>query len=381
MDDLQAKSSYERVASLRKRGSFWPVFYQKERTFLLILLSMIVLSALFFKNPAVAMWLGFAFAAYSAVANDSIQTIGTFIGSNYDKYWWILWLYIGIIFLVTVTISWVVNDGDVSYGRLLDKDANGNLKFPQPQSFQFLQLLAPVVLLIITRLRMPVSTTFLLLSSFSVTSGGITSMLNKSLSGYVIAFVLALVMFVIMDFVIRKFFYRRYYSPWWTVFQWLTSGVLWAVWIMQDAANIAVFLPRSLNFWQFLGFSLTIFAGLGIVFYLKGDKIQQIVNEKTKISDVRAATLVDLLYSVIMVYKLLDSTVPMSTTWVFLGLLGGRELGINLMRRKRGNVHKLKALGLIFKDVFYALIGLIISLILAIGVNPSIRAEFFEMLK
>ena len=32
--------------------------------------------------PQIAMWVGFLFAAYAAVANDSIQTLGTFIASN-----------------------------------------------------------------------------------------------------------------------------------------------------------------------------------------------------------------------------------------------------------------------------------------------------------
>ncbi len=35
----------------------------------------------------VAMWVGFFFAGYSAIANDSIQTIGTFLASNQDKPW------------------------------------------------------------------------------------------------------------------------------------------------------------------------------------------------------------------------------------------------------------------------------------------------------
>ena len=39
--------------------------------------------------PQIAMWVGFLFAAYAAVANDSIQTLGTFIASNQDKKWWV----------------------------------------------------------------------------------------------------------------------------------------------------------------------------------------------------------------------------------------------------------------------------------------------------
>ena len=46
--------------------------------------------------PAIAMWTVFFLAAYSAIANDSIQTIGTFIASNSDKKWYYLWIYMEI---------------------------------------------------------------------------------------------------------------------------------------------------------------------------------------------------------------------------------------------------------------------------------------------
>ena len=129
--------------------------------------------------PSLAMWLGFMLAAYSAIANDSIQTIGTFIASSADKKWWILWIYIGGIFLATVSFSWVVYNGDVSYQRL---SSTGFAQ--QPQSFHFLQVAAPIFLLIITKLRMPVSTTFLLLSSFSTASGGIGKRHAKKHGGF-----------------------------------------------------------------------------------------------------------------------------------------------------------------------------------------------------
>ena len=32
----------------------------------------------------------------------------------------------------------------------------------------------------------------------------------------------------------------------WSILQWVTSGLLWSVWLMQDAANIAVFCQDSL---------------------------------------------------------------------------------------------------------------------------------------
>ncbi|UJH92440.1 hypothetical protein LZ575_08030 [Antarcticibacterium sp. 1MA-6-2] len=98
------------------------------------------------------MWIGFFFAAYATVANDSIQSLGTFIESNKNMSWWILWLYVGSIFLLVVTFSWLYFDGDVTYQRLLKPD--GSTNYPHPENFSFFQIIAPLILLILTRLRM-----------------------------------------------------------------------------------------------------------------------------------------------------------------------------------------------------------------------------------
>lgn len=230
---------------------------------------------------------------------------------------------------------------------------------------------------------MPVSTTFLLLSIFSSGSDGITAMVSKSVSGYVLAFILSFVIWYSLYNIIRKYFKSRKSHPWWTIIQWSVSGMLWSVWIMQDGANIAVFLPRQQTLVEFSIFSSTVFFGLGILFFLRGDKIQKVVSEKVRISDVRAATLVDFTYVLLLIYKLYISTIPMSTTWVFLGLIGGREIAINIARKKPGKSHKSKALWIIFRDFVYATIGLIISVALASGANPAIRNEivsFFQSL-
>jgi hypothetical protein len=345
----------------------------KEKIFLSVILVGTALAAILTGYGQSAMWLGFLFAAYAAVANDSIQSLGTFIESNGDKKWWMLWLYVGAIFLITVSFSWFYFDGDVTYQRLLNPD--GTSKYPHPENFSFFQIIAPLVLLILTRLRMPVSTTFLLLSVFSADSSGITSMVGKSVSGYILAFVLSFVVWYFSYDIISRFFKKRKFHPAWTIIQWVVSGSLWSVWIMQDGANIAVFLPRQQSGLQFLVFAGTIFIGLGLLFYLRGDKIQQVVSEKIRISDVRAATLIDFTYVILLIYKLFISTVPMSTTWVFLGVIGGREIAVSLSRKKKGKKHKNKAFKLILKDFSYAMIGLIISVALASAANASIRTE------
>jgi hypothetical protein len=70
----------------------------------------------------------------------------------------------------------------------------------------------------------------------------------------------------------------------------------------------------------------------------------------------------------------------MSTTWLFIGLLGGRELAISITRNKASKRSKatIKALKMIGKDMLYALIGLLISLILALAINDGIRQEIYD---
>lgn len=346
-------------------------FMVQERTFLAIVIIGLVLAGILTGYGQAGMWLGFFFAAYATVANDSIQSLGTFIESNKTRKWWIMWIFIGTIFLAVVTFSWIYFDGDVTYQRLLNPD--GTTKYPHPENFSFFQIIAPLVLLILTRLRMPVSTTFLILSVFSADASGITSVVFKSWTGYVMAFVLSFLVWYLSYNTIKKHFKSRKFNKSWNVVQWVVSGTLWGVWVMQDGANIAVFLPRQLDLTQFIIFAMTIFAGLGLLFYLRGDKIQEVVSEKARISDVRAATLVDATYVILLIYKLFISTVPMSTTWVFLGVIGGREIAVSLARTKKGKKHRKKAGKMIFRDFSYAMIGLFVSIALAVGANPDIR--------
>jgi hypothetical protein len=203
----------------------------------------------------------------------------------------------------------------------------------------------------------------------------------KSFVGYALAFVLAIIVWFILEKFVENYLKGKP-NPIWDVFQWITSAVLWSVWIMQDAANIAVFLPRQLSLWEFVGFTSFIFLGLGFLFYMKGDRIQSVVNEKTRVTDVRAATLVDLVYAIILFYFKMASKIPMSTTWVFIGLLAGRELAIALAKSKneeKRRVNIFRALYLTRKDIFKASIGLVVSLILTLIINEGVRREFLEI--
>ena len=335
-----------------------------ERNFLTFIVVAFILAMFATPYPQIGMWVGFVFAAYAAVANDSIQTLGTFIASNQEKKWWVLWIFIGGIFLATVGYSWFVFDGDVSHGRLMAKGFEKS-----PTDFHFLQIAAPIFLLILTRLRMPVSTTFILLTSFAAAPAAVGKVLAKSMSGYVLAFFMGFIIFMLISqWAKKKFTGEAKFG--WTIAQWITSGTLWSVWLMQDAANIAVYLPRSMSFGQFAGFAGVVFIGLGLLLYYKGGRIQKIVTEKSVVTDVRFATIIDFIYCIILFYFKLYSKVPMSRTWVFIGLLGGREVAMAI--RNSGENSTAMAFKLLIKDFSYALIGLIISIAIAIGVNDQL---------
>jgi hypothetical protein len=351
------------------------IFLIKEKTFLAIVLIAFLLSANLFQYRQSAMWLGFIFAAYSATANDSIQTIGTFLASNLHRKWYVLWGYISLIFLVTVWYSWSSFDGDVSYERLSVDGFNST-----PQQYDFLQIAAPIFLLMLTRMRMPVSTTFLLLSIFSTKSSGIFDMLEKSMWGYIIAFGAAIIIWTLAHKLMQKLL-RGEAHPMWSVAQWISSGALWAVWIMQDAANVAVYLPRQLSGIEFAFFCGIFIIGLGVLFFMRGDKIQDIVNEKTAITDVRAATIVDFIYALILFVFKTISKVPMSTTWVFIGLLGGREVAIQLVSGKTDKKNGWFVAKMVGKDILLAFLGLLVSIILATTINPDLREEIFSIFR
>ena len=110
-------------------------------------------------SSTLVMWLGFILASYSVVGNDVIQTLGTFLTSNErTQRWYILWGFAASIMLATLFYGWYT--GDIAYGRLS--------KFTMPETYPWYYLLPPLVLLSITRFGIPVSTTFMILTLFSL---------------------------------------------------------------------------------------------------------------------------------------------------------------------------------------------------------------------
>jgi hypothetical protein len=300
---------------------------------------------------------GFMLSAYSIVANDAIQTLGTFLSSNNKQPWWILWLFASTILTAIFFYGWWIFDGDISYGRLT--------AFPLPYPFTWIYLIPPFALLLLTNLGIPVSTTFLILTVFEPSN--LNEMLIKSVFGYGLAFSVAAILYQLLTPMLEKGFisFQNQDIPvYWIVFQWGTTAFLWSQWLIQDLANIFVYLPRNLDLISLILCLLLMLTLHAIIFYQHGGKIEKIVTSKTNTQDIRSATLINLIYGFILLFFQQYSQMPMSTTWVFLGLLAGRELAIanNLQIRPFP-----ETVMLILVDMGKATIGLGVSIILAFG--------------
>jgi len=298
--------------------------------------------------------LGFLLAAYSVIANDSAQTLGTFIASNKETKWQHQWFVMASVMVITLTYGYM--SGDIAHGRLNS--------IPTPETFQWYHLAAPALLLALTRFGVPVSTTILTLSVFS-SSFVLEKILIKSSLGYASAAVSAYIFWNFLSKVLDE------NNPVamenrsrWRVAQWIATCFLWHQWLAHDIANVAVFLPRgeALPLWMFISFMVILASGLAHLFYTRGGKIQEIILSKSGVQYMRSATIIDFSYALILWYFKQYNDIPMSTTWVFVGLLCGRELA--LYRRFKPE-EGIKNVGMMLcADFLKMMIGLALSIIL-----------------
>jgi len=281
----------------------------------------------------IVMYLGFFMAAYSVVGNDVIQTLGTFLSSNEKRPWWLLAIFAAGLLTVTLFYGWELNNGDVSYGRLTGDGGFENPRYESPPDkpgFGWAYLLPPIVLLMLTRIGIPVSTSFVILTFFNAKN--LYDMVVKSMSGYLVAFFTSIIFYMFITKALEKKFVETEPTEMeirgWTIAQWCSTGFLWSQWLIQDFANIYVYLPRQIDLTTLIVTIIVFWILIGYIFYSKGGAIQSIVKAKTNTQDIRSATIIDLTFAVILLFFKELNNIPMSTTWVFLGLLAGRELAI-----------------------------------------------------
>ena len=313
---------------------------------------------------------GFGLAGWSVIANDSIQTLGTFIASKSKWFkWYTLAGSASFMMAVVLIYGWWAYDGDISFGRLT--------RIPY-QEIQWYHAVAPGILLLLTKVGIPVSTTFLVLSAFASTVV-LEKMLMKSVVGYGLAAVAAYICWIVISkFINEKF--DEVTTGWkiafWRNAVWVSSAYLWAAWLSHDVANIAVYLPRQLDITLLLivvsYFTILLF----YIFYIQGGAIQKVVLDKTGTRYARSATIINTIYAGVLYYFKELNDLPMSTTWVFVGLLCGRELAISTMNKE----YKFKyVFPLIGKDFIKMVFGLSISVGIVLAIHYIIIPTGFGL--
>jgi len=298
--------------------------------------------------------IGFFMAAYAVIANDSAQTLGTFIASNKETKWHWQWLTMALVMVATLSYGYM--SGDIAHGRLNS--------IPLPDTFQWYHLAAPALLLGLTRFGVPVSTTILTLSVFS-SSFILEKILIKSALGYALAAVSAYVLWNILSrFLDERGPVAIENRSKWRAAQWIATCFLWHQWLAHDIANVAVFLPRGteLPLWMFVSFMAILVAGLAQLFYTRGGKIQEIVLSKSGTRFMRSATIIDFSYALILWYFKQYNDIPMSTTWVFVGLLCGRELAVYRHFRSEDGIRVV--FPMLVSDFLKMMVGLALSVLL-----------------
>ena len=313
---------------------------------------------------------GFALAGWSVIANDSIQTLGTFIASKSKWFkWYTLAGSASFMMAVVLIYGWWAYDGDISFGRLT--------RIPY-QEIQWYHAVAPGILLLLTKVGIPVSTTFLVLSAFASTVV-LEKMLMKSVVGYGLAAVAAYICWIVISkFINEKFdeITTGWKISFWRNAVWVSSAYLWAAWLSHDVANIAVYLPRQLDITLLLivvsYFTILLF----YIFYIQGGPIQKVVLDKTGTRYARSATIINTIYAAVLYYFKELNDLPMSTTWVFVGLLCGRELAISTMNKE----YKFKyVFPLIGKDFVKMVFGLSVSVGIVLSIHYIIIPTGFGL--
>ena len=303
---------------------------------------------------------GFGLAGWSVIANDSVQTLGTFIASKSKWFkWYTLAGTASFAMIDTITYGWWAYDRDISYGRLT--------RIPY-QEIQWYHAVAPGILLLLTRVGIPVSTTFLVLSAFASTVV-LEKMLVKSVVGYGLAAVVAYVCWIgISKFINEKFdeITTQWKITFWRNAVWVSSAYLWAAWLMHDVANIAVYLPRQLDVSLLITVLVFFTVLLFYIFYIQGGPIQKVVLDKTGTRYARSATIINTIYAGVLYYFKVLNDLPMSTTWVFVGLLCGRELAIATMNKEYKYSYVFPLIG---KDFLKMVFGLSVSVGIVLAIH------------
>jgi hypothetical protein len=190
---------------------------------------------------------GFVLAAYSIIANDVIQTLGTFLSSNHSTPWWVLWIFAACILA-----------GGSARGLVLERRETRLTDAHRHSAARGLPLVArrpaaaaagPHPVRLPCQHDIPDSERFLQREVM-------TSIVHEVAAGLWRGFRLGPAGLRSADSpgMKQRFLQRENNRPrLWMVLQWISTGFLWSQWLIQDLANIFVYVPRQQKSYEIAG--------------------------------------------------------------------------------------------------------------------------------
>jgi len=320
----------------------------------------------------------FVLAGYAVIGNDALQTLGPFLAANRGRTPRVLqFAWLAVLLAAVLLLGWWWGEGDPAWGRLQT--------FAPLTDLRWIDLLPSLSVLLLTQWGAPVSTSFLVLTA--VDPASVQPLLRHSLAGYGTGLVVGLLAWGVLLWRLETIPADQPPEgadagspsaaaseppgqaalPFWLALQWITTGWLWSQWLVQDLANIYVYLPRRLSPGAMTGSLAVLLVGLALLMAGNGGAIQQRLASKTNSGDPRSAALLAGIYGLVLFVMGGVSSYPLSTTWAFLGLLAGRELAL----LRLGSRDLRSAAASLAQDLLRAGLGLGISLAVALGVRAS----------
>lgn len=318
---------------------------------------MVVFVVIFGRNNIFS-WLIVAFTTYNIMFNNSIQTIGLFIASNGDKKTIPNLIFFSSIFVLSILVSWFLTSKEVHY-HLLD-----SINYEEDY-INVLFIFLPILLYFFTKKRIPVSATFLVIPLFA-NKNTIESMINKTSVSYFLSLITSLVVYNLL--------YKKYKnvisnekentSKTWLMAEYVSTGVLWFSWLTVSLCNFVVFLPREFLIYDLLLLSIIGIITIYCILVSNGGEIQKIITQKSDVKNIKTAVIFNTLFSFMLLFIQHINNVPITSTWMFLGVLAGREIAISLNTFHLNGALKYKnCLLKIWRDLSSAILGIILSLI------------------
>ncbi len=298
-------------------------------------------------------WFLSMLTTYFIMVNNSIQTVGFFTASNKQNNKINTFYFLSVVFVVTMLFSWLCYKRELHFLLLNRTRYNPHLSI-------FL-LLLPVIIDILTKLRMPLSAAFLVIPVFS-DSGTVKGMVTKTFMSYVLAFVVSFLAWKIIYTLFRghvRVKKDEQIGKVWIFMEYIFTGAVWAMWLTISACNFVVFLLRVFVLKDFILFLFMGILCIYLMVYNGGGEMLKIIEDKSDV-DIKNTTIFNALLSITMLIIRCVSKIPITSTWMFLGTMAGRELAV----ASSSAVSKYKSCyKKILIDLKLAIFGIVLSLI------------------